>query len=97
MATIGENGKSQKQATLKTASSFAIGPGTARVTTAFMMQAPWDGKANLLIWWVAPPTFVKPHRLSRLEGARQALPQFEVRSAAPVTLAPARAAIMRSS
>jgi hypothetical protein len=33
IATIGENGKSQKKATLSTASSFAIRRDTARVTT----------------------------------------------------------------
>src|SRR3954452_24626242 len=39
MAINGENGSSQKKATLRTASSFAIRPGVASTTTVFMAQA----------------------------------------------------------
>jgi hypothetical protein len=48
MATIGENGRSQKQATLRMASSFASRPGFALATTACMTQAP-DIETRLLL------------------------------------------------
>src|SRR5215218_9445168 len=49
MARIGDNGRSQKQATLRMASSLPIRPGAALGTKASMRQAPEIGTAILLM------------------------------------------------
>jgi hypothetical protein len=67
MATIGDNGRSQKQTTLRTASSFAIRPGTARATGVFMTQAP-NVRTAILLWLAATTTFVNSLHLPRCGG-----------------------------
>src|SRR3954447_1401480 len=70
MAINGENGISQKKATLRTASSFAIRPGVAPETNVFMAHAPiFERQYSYGIAW--PITFVKRLRLRQSwEGAR---------------------------
>jgi hypothetical protein len=69
MAIIGEKGRSQKQATLRIANRFAIRPGTALATTAFITQAPRVASATPLILALSttsvnslPPSLHLPRR-----------------------------------